>query len=73
MYIILVKTHNKPWSINMSGPFDTRKEGIEAAKKLHEKLNITHKRLDYNNNPIVYQFSVQHIDKDEANGNIVSF
>ena len=64
MFIILVKTNNRSWSVNMSGPFKIKKDAVEAVKALDKKLN--------GKGPVkVYQFHITYVDEAEADQDLV--
>jgi hypothetical protein len=67
MYAIFVKSNNRSWTVNLSGPFKTKEEALDAAKKLHNKLNTL------NIGAPRYKFAVQYIDTTTLDENIIEF
>jgi hypothetical protein len=66
MYTIFVKTNNRSWNVNLSGPFKTKEEALETVKKLHNRLNTL------NIGAPRYKFAVQYIDTASLDENVVA-
>lgn len=66
MYAIFVKSNNRGWSINLSGPFKTEEEALVCVKQLHNKLNVATIGSPR------YKFAVHYIDTATLDENIVA-
>jgi hypothetical protein len=65
MYLIFVKTNNRSWNVNLSGPFTSKEEALVCVKQLDKKLNG---KLGEK----VYKFSIQYIHTGPLEENIVT-